>query len=432
MCIRDRQSTWGQKNKGKKEMGDFWQKTAELYTALIERPKMSEKLLIKPPFKYLFDIVMETTKVTGFAKGLYSAEELDANFYSAKEQKGLFLKKIIDLVAAATKEEIEVKPKMILAGVEADKTNILLQAMHKAATSKTDYTPIVRKIVAKYNAELEAIKSGGQLPPEEERKEAPPSAKRREEPPAQAPREEAKRKQAEEPPAKAQPQAQAKPQPKARAEPEEHPKEKEAPKAAEPPANLAPPDPMGQTRSGGFRPASATKRPPKIKSNVIVEESGGKRGAAATNVIMDKKDDQDNDEMIEKNPAKMEEGLRYENTDRQKPQAAQQDESNQEAGSKIKMGKIGRAAVKKQPAGQETGATASAVDQKPTSGVNDMEFLKGVIQSLTQSVHPLGRSLDFITDDIESMNKELDYWRKQYLDYKARLQTELKLSLIHI
>ena len=40
-----------------------------MFTALIERPKMSEKLLIKPPFKYLFDIITETTKKTNFGNG---------------------------------------------------------------------------------------------------------------------------------------------------------------------------------------------------------------------------------------------------------------------------------------------------------------------------------------------------------------------------
>lgn len=47
-------------------MGDFWKPTAEAFTALIEKPKMTEKLLLKPPFKYLFDIISETIKKTGF------------------------------------------------------------------------------------------------------------------------------------------------------------------------------------------------------------------------------------------------------------------------------------------------------------------------------------------------------------------------------
>jgi TRAF3-interacting protein 1 len=40
-----------------------------MFGGLFEKPKMSDKLLQKPPFKYIFDIIAETTKVTGFSKG---------------------------------------------------------------------------------------------------------------------------------------------------------------------------------------------------------------------------------------------------------------------------------------------------------------------------------------------------------------------------
>lgn len=50
-------------------MTDFTKPTADLYSKFIERPKMTEKLLAKPPFKYLFDIIMETIKKSGFASG---------------------------------------------------------------------------------------------------------------------------------------------------------------------------------------------------------------------------------------------------------------------------------------------------------------------------------------------------------------------------
>jgi len=82
-----------------------WKKTADLYDALIERPKMTEKLLAKPPFKYIFDIITETTKKTGFAAGnpsfivgLYEGEELKADYYGEKNRKIAYLQKIITLV----------------------------------------------------------------------------------------------------------------------------------------------------------------------------------------------------------------------------------------------------------------------------------------------------------------------------------------------
>lgn len=74
-----------------------WKATADLFQALIERPKMTQKLLIKPPFKYIFDIITETTKKTGFANGLYEGEELKADFYGEKNRKVTYLNKIISL-----------------------------------------------------------------------------------------------------------------------------------------------------------------------------------------------------------------------------------------------------------------------------------------------------------------------------------------------
>jgi TRAF3-interacting protein 1 len=44
---------------------------------------------------------------------------------------------------------------------------------------------------------------------------------------------------------------------------------------------------------------------------------------------------------------------------------------------------------------------------------NDIEFMKKAIQILCQSTNPLGKSIDFVTDDIDSMSKEYEYWRRE-------------------
>lgn len=97
-----------------------------MFSSLFEKPKMSEKLLCKPPFKYLFDIVIETQKATGFAKGLYSSEELEGSYYSDKEKKLKFLKKLGDMCSLVLKEEFQAKPQKIVAGLEPELTNVLL------------------------------------------------------------------------------------------------------------------------------------------------------------------------------------------------------------------------------------------------------------------------------------------------------------------
>lgn len=54
-----------------------------------------------------------------------------------------------------------------------------------------------------------------------------------------------------------------------------------------------------------------------------------------------------------------------------------------------------------------------------------VEGIQKLIQSLTQNINPLRKSIDFINDDIESMNKEMEDWRSQYLNSKAKYQLEL-------
>lgn len=55
-----------------------------------------------------------------------------------------------------------------------------------------------------------------------------------------------------------------------------------------------------------------------------------------------------------------------------------------------------------------------------------MEAIKKLVQSLCQNTNPLGKSLEFLNDDIDSMNKENDYWKKQYLASKQKYLAELK------
>ena len=58
----------------------------------------------------------------------------------------------------------------------------------------------------------------------------------------------------------------------------------------------------------------------------------------------------------------------------------------------------------------------------------ELDLVKSMIQSICQNTAPLGKSIEFINDDIESMNKELVYWRKQYNASKAKMQNELKIT----
>mmetsp|Transcript_47118 Transcript_47118/g.82934 ORF Transcript_47118/g.82934 Transcript_47118/m.82934 type:complete len:613 (+) Transcript_47118:142-1980(+) len=109
--------------------------TQESLGKLITKPKMTEKYLKKPPFRFLHDIVMEVTRTTTFGEGLFTVEESDAANLGDKAAKVEFLNKAISCTSFALGEKIDVLANKIVAGLEADKTNMWLQKLHAAATT---------------------------------------------------------------------------------------------------------------------------------------------------------------------------------------------------------------------------------------------------------------------------------------------------------
>lgn len=77
---------------------------------------MSEKLLNKPPFRYLHDIYTATLAKTGFGNGLFEGEELNSKSYEDKDSKLGFLVKVITLTEMVIGEKIDIKPSLVLAG----------------------------------------------------------------------------------------------------------------------------------------------------------------------------------------------------------------------------------------------------------------------------------------------------------------------------
>lgn len=53
-----------------------------------------------------------------------------------------------------------------------------------------------------------------------------------------------------------------------------------------------------------------------------------------------------------------------------------------------------------------------------------MESLRESIQKLTRSVNPLGKLMDFIQEDIDSMERELASWQQIYTQSMVELNKE--------
>jgi TRAF3-interacting protein 1 len=123
--------------------------TQLLLGELIQRPKLTEKLLSKPPFRFLHDIIMEVIKNTKFATHLYTPQEMDSASVTDKAQKLLFLEKIITVVGIQLNTIVEAKPMKIVAGLDAQNTNNFLQLLAIAAKHMPDSINAVRSTLDK-------------------------------------------------------------------------------------------------------------------------------------------------------------------------------------------------------------------------------------------------------------------------------------------
>ena len=114
-------------------------------------------------------------------------------------------------------------------------------------------------------------------------------------------------------------------------------------------------------------------------------------------------------------------------------------QAQEESGPKIKMGRIGGKKGKKRSDKDAAGGGAGSaytkklggmgagdMDSRPTGTLNenDIEFMKKAIQILCQSTNPLGKSIDFVTDDVDSMSKEYEHWRKEAIQCNQALEEQ--------
>jgi TRAF3-interacting protein 1 len=101
--------------------------------ALISKPRLTDKLLERPPFKLLHDVFTRVQAATNFAPGLFSEAEADRDQLTDKQSKLNWLKKAIGCVERTINEDLGVKSEKVVAGKEPEKTNVFLRALAKAA-----------------------------------------------------------------------------------------------------------------------------------------------------------------------------------------------------------------------------------------------------------------------------------------------------------
>ena len=56
----------------------YIEETQKILGAIIKKPKLTEKLLSKPPFRFIQDITKSVIQETGYLNGVYTDDELNA------------------------------------------------------------------------------------------------------------------------------------------------------------------------------------------------------------------------------------------------------------------------------------------------------------------------------------------------------------------
>ncbi|XP_059785063.1 TRAF3-interacting protein 1 isoform X3 [Balaenoptera ricei] len=153
-------------------------RTQEALGKVIRRPPLTEKLLNKPPFRYLHDIITEVIRMTGFMKGLYTDAEMKSDNVKDKDAKISFLQKAIDVVVMVSGEPLLAKPARIVAGHEPEKTNELLQRIGKCCLNKLSSDDAVKRVLAGEKAETKGRSSLTSKPQELDNKNVREEASR--------------------------------------------------------------------------------------------------------------------------------------------------------------------------------------------------------------------------------------------------------------
>ncbi|XP_039283030.1 TRAF3-interacting protein 1 [Nilaparvata lugens] len=124
-------------------------RTQDSLKKFVKKPPLTEKLLKKPPFRFLHDLISSIMKETGFLQGLYTAEEMISENIKDRDAKVAYLEKLILAVKLATGANLTARPTKIVAGLEVDRTNELLQAIGKALEKKIDSRSAVEQVINK-------------------------------------------------------------------------------------------------------------------------------------------------------------------------------------------------------------------------------------------------------------------------------------------
>jgi hypothetical protein len=157
------------------------------------------------------------------------------------------------------------------------------------------------------------------------------------------------------------------------------------------------------------RPKTAQRRPPKIKDSAASVVTGPTPATASSGLMVEGDDNDSDDETKTDEEAIFggrgsslgEAGGQGKHTRDILGDRSGQAVVQEEEGGGIRLGKLKR-------------ATSTSTNSKGAYTAAEVESLRQAIQKLCSNTIPLGRSMDYLTEDIEDMKAELKTWRVEY------------------
>eukprot|EP01063_Lacrimia_lanifica_P024669 TRINITY_DN32539_c0_g1_i1.p1 TRINITY_DN32539_c0_g1~~TRINITY_DN32539_c0_g1_i1.p1 ORF type:complete len:485 (+),score=264.10 TRINITY_DN32539_c0_g1_i1:67-1455(+) len=396
-------------------------KTKKELGAIIKAPRLSDKLLKKPPFRFLHDIVTNIIKTTGFATKLYTDEEMDSAKMLDKDSKVLFLQKVISSVNYTLKLQppLSSKPIKIVSGLEPQHTNEFLQklaAATKIPVEKSDRA--IGKVLSKF-----ADKEGGK-----DRRASAASAgggEAKEAAPAPA-KEEAKKPAAEEP-AKPLERTESAREEKKVHEKRPHsssPKKAEeapAPAAEAPPAPAAEAEKKPEIRKEVRKEKEVKQEAVKGPQGVIIEGDKGKKGGLEKGTL-------DTDSEEEQDPAdamgmfQHNEGVSGGEGDGHLAKLVAEKKEKEEAKQRALKESTEKVVEEGAESGIRLQTTRRAGGRERDVYTTEISKLKDSLQTLVKITNPLGKTFDYVQEDLDSMSREKVMWQRQAQDTKVQAQ----------
>ncbi|CAK9295901.1 unnamed protein product [Gordionus sp. m RMFG-2023] len=114
------------------------QNTQNILGKWIDNPMLTNKLLMRPPFKFIQDIVKEINMRYKVFDNIYTAKDYDSKTNKSKAEKLEFLNKLIDFANKESHSKLKTTALKMVAGLEPESTNALLQTFGKIIEKKAD------------------------------------------------------------------------------------------------------------------------------------------------------------------------------------------------------------------------------------------------------------------------------------------------------